>query len=72
MIELHSAMAADLGLPLAQVDIDKSHFPAAISEPIAKANEVQEELLRVLKKTDSLIVQPKAIAVAAPAGPPRK
>jgi len=58
MIELHSAMAADLGLPLEQVDIDKTHFPKAISDPIARATELQEELLRVLKKTDSIVLQP--------------
>jgi hypothetical protein len=63
-VPLHSAMAADLGLPLQQVDIDKSHFPKAISDPIAKANEIQDEFLRVLKKTDSLVVQP------LPAPPP--
>ena len=67
MIELHSTMAANLGLPLQQVDIDKTHFPKAISDPIYKANEVQEEFLRVLKKTDSLIVQPLPSSSVAPA-----
>ncbi len=57
MIELHSVMAAHLGLRLEQVDIDKTHFPKAISEPIARATELQEELLRVLKKTNSIVVQ---------------
>ena len=66
MIELHSAMAEALGLPLQQVDIDKSHFPRAISDPIAKATEVQEELLRVLKKTDSVLVQPRPASSNAP------
>jgi hypothetical protein len=69
MIELHSAMAADLGLPLQQVDIDKSHFPKAIADPIAKASEVQEEWLRVLKKTDSIVVQPLLVSSGSPAAP---
>lgn len=59
MIELHSAMAAHLGLKtLKQTDIDKAYYPRAITDPIAKANELQEELLRVLKKTDSVLVDP--------------
>lgn len=66
MVELHSAMAANLGLSLQQLDIDKSHFPKAIADPIAKANEVQEELLRVLRKTDSIIVQPRPPALSPP------
>ncbi len=70
MIELHSAMAADLGLPLQQVDIDKSHFPKALADPIAKVNEIQEELLRVLKKTDSIVVQPLPASSLARKLPP--
>ncbi len=70
-IELLAAMAKDLGYKnLSQTDIDKAHFPKALADPIAKANEVQDEFLRVLKKTDSLVVQPLAKATnAAPVSP---
>jgi hypothetical protein len=74
MIELLSAMAMHLGFKtLAQTDIDKAHYPRAISDPIARANEVQEELLRVLKKTDNLLVQPIQTEVIPPhpTQPPR-
>jgi hypothetical protein len=60
-IELYSAMAKNLGFKeMSQTVIDEGHFPKAISNPIAKAAEVQNELLRVLKNTHSLTVEPKA------------
>jgi hypothetical protein len=71
MIDLLSAMAAHLGFKtLTQTDIDKAHYPRAISDPIAKANDVQEELLRVLKKTDSLLVAPIQPEIIQPQAAP--
>ena len=63
IIELYSAMAKNLGFKaMSQTVIDQGHFPKALSNPIAKAAEVQEEFLRVLKNTQSLTVEPKATA----------
>jgi hypothetical protein len=60
-------MARHLGFKaLTQTDIDKAHYPRAISDPIARANELQVELLRVLKKTDSLLVEPIQAEVSPP------
>jgi hypothetical protein len=62
-IELYSAMAKNLGFKgMSQTVIDQGHFPRALASPIAKAAEVQEEFLRVLKNTQCLTVEPKAAA----------
>jgi hypothetical protein len=55
MIELLSAMSEDLELSLQQLDLDKAHFPRAISEPIARRADIEQALLRVLKNTASLL-----------------
>jgi hypothetical protein len=60
MIELYSAMARDLGFKkISQTVIDQGHYPRAISDPVAKASEVQAEFLRVLKNTHSLTFEKK-------------
>lgn len=57
-IELYSAMAKNLGFEsITQTVIDQGHCPRAISDPIKKATELQAELLRVLKNTQSLTVE---------------
>ena len=57
-IELYSAMAKNLGFKdISQTVIDQGHYPRAISDPVKKANELQGELLRVLKNTHSLAIE---------------
>ena len=59
-IELMTVMATSLGYKnLKQTDIDKSHLPMAISEPIAKLNELSDEPLRVLQGTEALLAHPR-------------
>lgn len=68
-IEMLHEMAKSVGIDnLQQTDIDEPHFPGAISNPLAKANEVQDQLLRVLKKTESVTVQPRPAAIMPPPG----
>jgi hypothetical protein len=63
MIERYSAMAKNLGFKqISQTVIDQGHCPKAVSDPVLKASEVQAELLRVLKNTQSLSVEPKALS----------
>jgi predicted RNA-binding protein YlxR (DUF448 family) len=59
-IELLSAMARDLGYQnLPQTDIDKFYSPQAHQNQIAASNEIQTELLRVLKNTQNIAIVPK-------------
>lgn len=59
-IELLSAMARDLGYQsLQQTDIDKFYSPQAHQNQIAASNEIQTELLRVLKSTQNIAIVPK-------------
>lgn len=66
MIDLYSAMAKHLGFgSISQTVIDQGHYPKAIADPIAKAGEVQAELLRVLKNTEAIHTVPKAKVTGA-------
>jgi hypothetical protein len=67
-IEMMWAMAKCLGIKnLSQTDIDKGHCPGAISNPINKANELSAELLRVLKNTERVVVEPVPAPPSVPA-----
>jgi hypothetical protein len=59
-------MAADLRYPrLAQTDIDKFYFPDAEGQQFVAQSELQQELLRVLKNTNRLAVEPLLTPEAA-------
>ena len=54
-LDLPSEMAKELGYPnLKQTDIDKFYNPEAHGNQAARVSEMQTELLRVLKNTQSL------------------
>ena len=64
-IELYSAMAKNLGFKnISQTVIDQGHYPKAVSDPINKANEIQDEFLRVLKNTHALTFESRTDIVA--------
>jgi hypothetical protein len=58
-LELLSAMAKSLGYNLAQVDIDKFYSPQVHGNQQALNDQLQTELLRVLKASDSFGGAPK-------------
>jgi hypothetical protein len=70
-IELLSAMAKVLGFRrLQQTDIDKFYSPQVHADQLKAQSEAQSEWLRVLKKTDHFLAEPRAPEVSsAPAEP---
>jgi hypothetical protein len=53
-------MANHLGYKdLPQTVIDQGHFPTAVSGPVERSAELQSELIRVLKDTESLAIRAK-------------
>jgi len=65
-IELLSAMATALGFrKLKQTDIDKFYYPTAHGKQLEAQVEAQAEWLRVLKKTDHFLAEPRAPEVAS-------
>ena len=59
-IELLSVMAKDLGYKqLQQTDIDKFYSPQVYADQAQRNLDIQSELLRVLKSTNQIIVDPR-------------
>jgi hypothetical protein len=66
-LALLSAMAEDLGYAkLSQIAIDQFYFPNAEGQQLMAQLELQKELLRVLKNTKTLAVEPLPAPQAAP------
>jgi hypothetical protein len=59
-LELLTAMATDLGYPrLRQTDLDKFYVPQGHADQLEFQRQIQGELLRVLKATQSIAVVPQ-------------
>ncbi len=60
LVELLSAMARSLGFKkLEQVNIEKFHCPQVHKDSFKMQEETQAELLRVLKSTAYICIEPK-------------
>jgi hypothetical protein len=59
-LEMIGAMAKDLGLEksITALDVDRVYYPQALGEQARKAQSISDELLRVLRGTQGLVVHP--------------
>lgn len=59
-LEMIGAMAKDLGLEksITSLDVDRVYYPQALGEQARKAQSISDELLRVLRGTQGLVVHP--------------